>query len=449
MASIVALTITVGLIFALLYFDSKNGEKVSKVFWIFSIWFMIIGSRPLTAWSSRALYDNTLSGGTEGNPLNLISGLIFAGFAIGILVKRHINIGALFRQNLTFFALLLYCLISCTWSDYPQVSFRRWFRLVLVVLVVVAILSEPDKIAAIKKLFSRFAIFTIPLSITLIKYFPNLATSYSWSGGKMWTGVCTQKNNLGVALAACMLFYIWKWLILKDYSTKKADLFLFAVASYIMFNPLVKGSSTAILSLLTAILILVIIKLFRNKINQFAMVFYAIVCIYFATDLGVRILFHSSILKYVTLVSGRDMTFTGRTVIWDAVLEESNQQPVLGTGYGIFWSGNRLLRLDSKPLMKGIKQSHNGYIETYVNLGIIGVSLLIILLFISLNIRIKGISYDYSYNSLAIAFITLFILAEFFEATALSSAASRWVILLIFILNVNNKPLEFKVSTAA
>jgi O-antigen ligase len=79
-----------------------------------------------------------------------------------------------------------------------------------------------------------------------------------------------------------------------------------------------------------------------------------------------------------TGVLGRDMTLTGRTDIWKYVLAE-DINPLLGTGFYSFWLGDRGDRL-SETAGFPLNEAHNGYLETYLNSGLIGLALLIFLL---------------------------------------------------------------------
>ena len=77
---------------------------------------------------------------------------------------------------------------------------------------------------------------------------------------------------------------------------------------------------------------------------------------------------------------GRDSTLTGRTEIWTHVLWVAGN-PLLGTGFESFWLGDRLANVWS--IMPGIQEAHNGYLEVYLNLGWIGVTLLAVIGLIS------------------------------------------------------------------
>jgi exopolysaccharide production protein ExoQ len=84
--------------------------------------------------------------------------------------------------------------------------------------------------------------------------------------------------------------------------------------------------------------------------------------------------FGSSMLEQL----GRDSTLTGRTAIWYNALGMV-RNPLFGTGFESFWLGGRLERM--KVLIdQGVNQAHNGYVEIYLNLGWVGVSLLAVIL---------------------------------------------------------------------
>ena len=53
----------------------------------------------------------------------------------------------------------------------------------------------------------------------------------------------------------------------------------------------------------------------------------------------------------------------------------------MGEGFNTFWAGERMEQLADKTF--GIIQAHNGYLETYLNGGLIGVGLLVVLLLVT------------------------------------------------------------------
>jgi O-antigen ligase len=80
-------------------------------------------------------------------------------------------------------------------------------------------------------------------------------------------------------------------------------------------------------------------------------------------------------LKPIALVTGKDLTFTGRTNIWYVLNDHIRLNPWFGTGYGAYWTGanpsspsyEMLGRLAFYPT-----EGHNGYLDVINDLGIFG-----------------------------------------------------------------------------
>ena len=73
---------------------------------------------------------------------------------------------------------------------------------------------------------------------------------------------------------------------------------------------------------------------------------------------------------------GRDMTFTGRTDVWRELLNVGTD-PLFGTGFMSFWDDNSFR---SKLPYWVAGSAHNGYIEIYLAGGMIGVTMLTLML---------------------------------------------------------------------
>jgi O-antigen ligase len=71
---------------------------------------------------------------------------------------------------------------------------------------------------------------------------------------------------------------------------------------------------------------------------------------------------------------GRNATLTSRTVIWPLLLG-MHTNPWIGVGYDSFWEGSRLPFIWSK--VGAIGEAHNGFLEVYLNIGLIGLFLLL------------------------------------------------------------------------
>jgi O-antigen ligase len=86
-----------------------------------------------------------------------------------------------------------------------------------------------------------------------------------------------------------------------------------------------------------------------------------------------------AVWKPLLSLLGRDPTLTGRTDLWEAVLERCANHPLSGYGLGTFWGSN-----DSLPISMIVHwvptSAHNGFLECLLELGAIGLLLLLFLI---------------------------------------------------------------------
>jgi O-antigen ligase len=76
---------------------------------------------------------------------------------------------------------------------------------------------------------------------------------------------------------------------------------------------------------------------------------------------------------------GKDATLSERTVIWAAVWTTISKQPVLGYGYGAFWTGLQGASLNI-VLISGwaLMQAQNGFLDMWLQVGVAGVVLILL-----------------------------------------------------------------------
>jgi O-antigen ligase len=145
-----------------------------------------------------------------------------------------------------------------------------------------------------------------------------------------------------------------------------------------------------------------------------------------------------SVQDAVFEAAGRDASLTGRTGIWQTVLNEPIN-PILGTGYASFWLGERLQRIWALYPRTPLLQAHNGYLEVYLNLGLVGVALLGGVLWTGLrNARRRlGIAHDATGNgddSLFSTFAIAYIVAYLFYNTTEATFQGLNFLFIIFLL---------------
>lgn len=364
----IATVVYVLLIIGLFWLDRDNAARISVSLWLPIFWILIACSRSVSQWMQLGVPIDTSNQVMEGSPVDRAVYMVLVVAGVIVLASRPSRLGKLLRANLAVVVFFLYCLISMIWSDYPEVAFKRWIKALGDFIMVMIVLTDRDPANSVKRLLVWTSYILIPLSLLFIKYIPELGKTYGrWDYRAYYTGVTTNKNSLG---AICLLFGLASlWRFMSDLTEKEPRrliahsvilgmvLWLFwmadsmsSLSSFLLACPLVLAASRqefirrpAALHLLAGAVVMV-----------------SLIALFVAP----------SLLSAV----GRDATLTDRTNIWKLALSLM-PNPLIGTGFESFWLGRRLDRMWAEFSWQP-NQAHNGYLETYLNLGWIGVALL-------------------------------------------------------------------------
>jgi O-antigen ligase len=132
---------------------------------------------------------------------------------------------------------------------------------------------------------------------------------------------------------------------------------------------------------------------------------------------------------------GRDPTLTGRTEIWKVVLGMRGN-PVLGTGFESFWLGKRLQKIWSLYWWHP-NEAHDGYLEIYLNLGWIGVTLLAIVVVTSYRKVVGAFRRDATIGRLTMAYFVVAVAYNFTES-AIRTLSPVWITLLLAVTTASS-----------
>ena len=411
-ASIVFLLWMVGL-FKL---DRDQEAKTSKALWIPAIWMWIAGSRAVSEWCVALGWASPITNVADvyidGSPLdrNVLTVLLVLGLIV--LVRRQ-RLGTLLSANGPLVLFFLYAAISAIWSDFPDVTFKRWVKDLGDIVMVMVVVTDRDWYFAIKRFLVRPGFILIPLSVLLIKYYPDMGRAYNrWTYMASFTGVTTHKNLLG---RVCLIFgiaFVWRFLVAYRDRTmmhRKRHLIAHGAAlAMVVWLFAIANSVTAqsCFMLATCFLIAAGSRAFAEK----RWVVHVLAAVLVAVPLATTLL---GIGGGAIEEMGRDATLTGRTAIWQLVLKEAGN-PVVGVGFESFWLGNRLEKI--RDAHGGLNESHNGYLEIYLTLGWIGVFLLAVLIITGYRNIIASMRHSPDIARLRMAYLIAALVLSFAEA---------------------------------
>jgi O-antigen ligase len=281
--------------------------------------------------------------------------------------------------------------------------------------MIVVQMTEARPLEAVETLIRRFSYLVIPLSIVLIKYYPRLGMNYEFfNGAASSTGVTTNKNMLGVLCLVSALFFTWdivrRFADRKDRKIQKLLYIDFALLFMTLWLLNRANSSTSLLSYVLAAVIMLLSRLrwIKEEPARLAVVIPVGAVIIAILDFlfGIRSLVASSV--------GRDTTFTGRINLWN-YLATLDKNWLLGAGYETFWVGPRLAAA-WRVFQWGPTQAHNGYLEMYIELGVIGLfALALVLLFFYRRIY-RELKANSGYAVLSLSFFVVLLIYNYTEA---------------------------------
>jgi exopolysaccharide production protein ExoQ len=371
---IVALFLTVAFIVFLFRRDILERPNITGALWLPLLWMLIITSRYVSEWLN--LFGLHMGAVTleEGSPLDAC--VYFALIAVGLYVlnKRQVHLSEIVRNNGWLAIFFLYCFLAILWSDFPFVAFKRWIKVLGHPIMVLIILTEPDPQEALIRLMKRCAYVIVPVSILFIKYYPEWGRGFDeWTGAPFNNGITTDKNALGRDCLILGSFFFWHllntWRTERSITRRNELLLTVGFLAAIWWLLSMAQSSTSLVSLLLSVLMIVFLGLrFVNKrlIGTYLVVGIVVYALAEAT-FGIS----GRVIEFL----GKSPTLTDRTVLWEDVLKVKIN-PIFGAGFESFWLGERYQKFAESRWWQP-NQAHNGYLETYLNLGLVGLFLLI------------------------------------------------------------------------
>jgi O-antigen ligase len=345
-----------------------------------------------------------------GSPLQqIVLGLTYVAAIIGVVAERRTAL-RLMRGSMPLVLLVLLAVLSTLWSDESWITARRSFELLgagALSLYFVCRLGLKGFVEA----FSAAMAIAAALSVALIFLVPDIGRMQILYEGA-WRGFFVHKNGLGFGMAWGMISVAT--VIGYSHGIRRACW----IAAFVLMFVLLIGSQGAtavfaglILALLASILLWS--RAVRSTRPLFLITLLASVAILAAEILGFGI-------DDVLALTGRDATLTGRTDIWQIVLDAIADRPILGYGYQAYFASHTIGAWDPG-------HAHNGLLQAALDLGLIGVVLVIITFAVGITRASvsfwQGRDYLSSWPLLAIAYTMLTDVTE-----DVSTSDFRWIV---------------------
>ncbi len=351
--------------------------------------------------------DGLRPGGSD--IVSTVTQLLVLVVLLAILAVRWRSYVPLLRHLLPYVAIVGLCLLSVLWSDNPQPTVRRGLSLLTCVLFGVYLTRTFELRGAIA-IAGRCAVFLGVLSIMVFIAVPRIGRETALGYERAMRGVFSQKNPMAECMLLGLTCYAFRML---DEGVRRSHL----ACVLLLLLCIALGRSATSLGIAMLVLLAAVFLAARGW-PRLRLV------IGFGAGWAVLAIAVLMIVapQFIFELAGRDASLTGRGPLWQEVLHVIAERPLLGHGYAGFWNDDSR-EVQYLWLLVGWQapDSHNGYLDVTVQIGLIGLALYMLLWG---RVAWRGVA-AYRWGGLR---------------------ESRWVLLFMlvnYVLNLDEGPLPF------
>jgi O-antigen ligase len=354
--------------------------------------------------------------------------------AAGAVIAWRASLSWLLLRSLNPFLLLFAALAvaSIVWSIEPEVTARRDIRLITILAACFAFTLAGWHARRFQSVVRPVLTMVLLGSIVFAFAAPGLAIHQELSPelAGAWRGLANHKNTFGAIAGTALVLWLHAWLMGEMRSWRALPGCALAAACLVLSR-----SSTAAISALVAIVLLLLLLWSPRSVHaylKYAVVFAAAVLVVYALAILRLVPGSDLLLAPVTLLTGMDATFTGRSEIWAIIVERIHLNPLLGVGYGAYWIGP----VAESPSYEFIWRmgsfypgsAHNGYLDVANDLGWSGLVCLLGYIVVHLRQALRVLATDQPQGAL--------FLALFMQQAMVNLSESHWfsVLSLQFLL---------------
>lgn len=415
--------------------DQKEWPQFSIVLWIPLIWLVASSTKLILILFPGGAFTGgpgipSIEKSMEGSPTSGMIFIVLIGAATVVLLKRRAALSAFVRANQGIFVLYAYMLLSVAWSVYPEVSLRRYIKMCGLLLMALLVASEEDHHKALEHVFRRYVAVCLMLSLFFVRTNRSIGYAISVHGDHFMAGIANHKNDLGILCVYSLIFLAMR-AIRRWPSINYLDAALILVNAYFLIRA--QSVTAQVLAFLGVALILAL-KI-AGSFRRVAIVVMILVIVTLPILMITMNSPGSTVSGAFFSTTGRDATLTGRIPMWKDLIRLGKNDMFLGSGYESYWIKyyrEIWVKWTFLPI-----SAHNGFIEVLLNLGFIGLVLMIVVISRALSFVSSKDSLSQPLGHWTLTVLILFIISNLTESWLISMSLG-WNLFLM-VLTISEK----------
>ena len=271
------------------------------------------------------------------------------------------NLGSALTMNRSMLALSILVPLSVVWSGETMLTVKRSTLFLFGLITLYAIVHSSRK-----PVYTMLRIVTgSAAAIALVSLAIHFAFGQAYTLNPMrpgLAGITSRPNNLAPIMSIALICSAGIQI-----NTATGFIALRSAQSLIVVSLLMTQSITTLVTTILAFGLYALLNCnnYKRGVQQLLILTVFTIC---------------SLIGWGTLksaafdVTNRDESLSGRDEVWSIVFVEGLKRPIFGSGYGAFWKEGkgRELVYTWNP-----RQSHNAYLDLWVDLGVVGLAVLL------------------------------------------------------------------------
>lgn len=363
------------------------------------------------------------TGITEANDVNRdikLAMILISAYFISSRLSLALSLAK--KSNPGAMAFVVLAPLSAVWSIDPSASILRFVSLIAIVMVCYAASVTGWHRLRLQQLAIPPLMFILVVSLVIGIAMPDRITELGTDVSQLraWHGITHGKNEFGMVASFAGILCANRWLAGEGRT-------IWAVAGTIVASlcVILSRSNTSLLAMVVGVMTMVLVMRVPVIKRQFTtLVVVAIPTALALYELAIQNVIPgvNTLLAPILSLTGKDVTFSARTIIWDTVKEHIHYSPLLGTGYGAYWVGP----VPTSPSYVFVPlmffyptEAHNGYLDVINDLGYLGLLCLIVYLVWYIRQALQLMPFDRTQAALYLALL--------FQEIVLNMSESEWL----------------------